>query len=481
MNYKMIMYLLGQLLRLEGILMLIPLFYVDSAFWALLGTALGLILVGTVLTLKKPESFTIGAKEGFAITGLSWLLLSMVGALPFCISGAIPNYIDALFETISGITTTGATILTDIEALDRGLLFWRAFTHWIGGMGVLVFMLVVLPRSEIKSTRMMYVLRAEMPGPKVGKVTAKLRKTAGIMYLIYLALTVLLVGFLLAGGMDLYDSLTNALSTAGTGGFCVRNASIADYNSAYVEYVIAIFMLLFSINFNLYFLIVTGHVLTALKSEELRGFLLIFISAVALIVYDIYAACASFSEAFRLSFFQVSAIMSTTGFITADFNNWPALSKGIILFLTMVGACAGSTGGGLKVGRLIMLIKSGVRELRYMLSPRSVVSLKFEDRPVEPELIRSTTNYFLLYVMLGIVSMFAILVADGTDIITTFTSVLTCINNVGPGLNLVGPVENYAHFSAFSKIVLSFDMLAGRLELFPMLFLLTPATWRSRT
>lgn len=481
MNYRMIVYLLAQITRLEGILMLPALFYAEDAFWSILGTALGLILLGTLLTIKKPDSFTIGAKEGFAVTGLSWILLSVFGALPYFFSGYIPNFIDAFFEASSGFTTTGASILTDVEAMDRGLLFWRSFTNWIGGMGVLVFMLVVLPRSEMKSTRMMYVLRAEMPGPKVGKVTAKLRKTAGIMYLIYLAMTAVLLVFLLAGGLDFFDSITTAFGTAGTGGFSVKNASIAAYQSVYIEYVVAIFMLLFGINFNLYFLIVTGQIFTALKSEELRGFLLIVLAAVGMIVYDIYAICSDFSEAFRLSFFQVSSIISTSGFATADFNAWPALSKGVLLFLAMVGACAGSTGGGLKVGRLIILVKSAIRELRYLLSPRSVVSLKFEDRPVEPELIRSTTNYFLLYVMLCISSMFAILIVDGTDIVTTFTSVLTCVNNVGPGLELVGPTANFSLFSDFSTTLLSLNMLAGRLELFPMLMLFMPATWRSRT
>lgn len=484
MNFRMIAYIVGQIVRVEGILMLpalaVGLIYGEDVLAAFLIPAALSIGMGTLLAIKKPENTSIFAKEGFVTVGLSWIIMSVIGALPFVIDGCIPSFIDALFETVSGFTTTGASILNDVEALNYGMLFWRSFTHWIGGMGVLVFVLAILPQADTRSVKLMHIMRAEVPGPKVGKLVSKIGRTARIMYGLYIALTFIQVALLLAGGMPLYDSLVNSFATAGTGGFGIKNASIAAYDSAYVDYVISIFMVLFGINFNLFYLIVTGHVMQALKSEELRWYLAIVVGATALITFDIFERFGSIGESIRYALFQVSSIITTTGFATYDFNEWPALSKTILVLLMFCGACAGSTGGGIKVGRIILLIKAGLREIKYMLHPRAVISVRMEGKPVERDVVRSATSYMIVYIMLFTVSLFFIEMIEECDLVTGFTAVAACLNNIGPGLGEVGPAGNYSALTGASKLILSFNMLAGRLEIFPLLMLFAPSTWRNR-
>ncbi len=484
MNYRMVSYIIGQIVRVEGVLMLPPLvvslIYGEDAFAAFLLPAVISVIVGTLLTIRKPSNTDIFAKEGFVTVGLSWIVLSLIGALPFVIDGCIPSFVDAFFETVSGFTTTGASILTEVESLGRGILFWRSFTHFVGGMGVLVFVLAILPQADTRSVKLMHVMRAEVPGPKVGKLVSKIGRTARIMYGIYIGLTVIEIILLLAGGMPVYDSIVNSFATAGTGGFAIKNASIAAYDSAYIDYVIGIFMFLFGVNFNLYYLILIGHVGEALRSEELRWYLIITGVSTALIAADIYEIFGSVGDSVRYAFFQVTTVMSTTGFATSDYNTWPALSKVILVLLMFCGACVGSTTGGIKVGRIILLVKSGLREIKYMLHPRAVVAVRSEGKPVERDVLRGANSYMIVYIMLFTASLFLVEMVEECDLVTGFTAVSACLNNVGPGLGEVGPAGNFAALTPFTKILLSIDMLAGRLEIFPLLMLFAPTTWRGR-
>ncbi len=482
MNYRMISYITGQIVRVEGVLMLLPLIcvavYGEETIAAFLIPSLIAIIAGTAVTIKRPADTSIFARDGFVTVGLSWIILSVVGALPFVISREIPSFTDAFFETVSGFTTTGATILTDVERLSRGMLFWRSFTHWIGGMGVLVFVLAILPQADTRSVKLMHVMRAEVPGPKVGKLVSKISRTARITYGIYIVLTALQVVFLLFGGMPLFDSLLTSFGSAGTGGFGIWNDSIAHYQSAYVDCVVGIFMLIFGINFNLYYFLLIGHVSEALRSEELHWYLAIVGGATALIAFDIHEIFGNVGESIRYAFFQVSSIITTTGFATYDYNDWPALSKIVLVLLMFCGSCVGSTCGGIKVGRLILLVKSGLSEIKYMLHPRAVVTVRSEGKPVEAEVIRGTSSYMVVYIMLFTVSMFFLEMVEECDLVTGFTAVSACLNNVGPGLGEVGPAGNFAMMTPFSKYLLSFDMLAGRLEIFPLLMLFAPSTWK---
>lgn len=484
MNYRMVSYIIGQIMRVEGILMIPPLvvsvIYGESAFAAFLIPIVLSVAAGTLLTIKKPSNPDIFAKEGFVTVGLSWIIMSLIGALPFVIDGCIPSFVDAFFETVSGFTTTGASILTEIESLGRGMLFWRSFTHFVGGMGVLVFVLAILPQADTRSVKLMHVMRAEVPGPKVGKLVSKIGRTARIMYGIYIGLTVIEMILLLAGGMPVYGSIVNSFATAGTGGFAIKNASIAAYDSAYIDYVIGIFMFLFGVNFNLYYLILIGHVGEALRSEELRWYLIITGVSTALIAADIYEIFGTVGESVRYAFFQVTSVMSTTGFATSDYNAWPALSKVILALLMFCGACVGSTTGGIKVGRIILLVKSGLREVKYMLHPRAVVAVRSEGKPVERDVLRGANSYMIVYIMLFTVSLFLVEMVEECDLVTGFTAVSACLNNVGPGLGEVGPAGNFSALTPFTKILLSVDMLAGRLEIFPLLMLFAPSTWRGR-
>lgn len=478
MNYKMVLKTVGRLLLAEAALLCLPLlvslYYKENLFHIYL-TVIGLLICsGVLMNLPKPQKRTIYAREGFAIVSLSWIFLSFFGALPFFFSGAIPSFINALFETVSGFTTTGSSILTDIEAIPKSLLFWRAFTHWIGGMGIIVFVLAFLPQKDMQS---MHIMRAEVPGPSVGKLVSKTMVTARILYIIYTVMTAAEIIALLLCDLPLFDSVTTAFATAGTGGFSVKNASIAAYNNLGAEIVISAFMLLFGVNFNLFYLFIVKQFKRVFKSEELWIYIGIVAVSIGIIAVDIIPIVDSFGDALRQSGFQVASVITTTGFITADFNNWPTLSQFIIILLMFTGACAGSTGGGLKVGRVIILVKSGIRELQRAINPRRVKSIRLDGQVIEKSTSNAACVYFLIYILLMVISIF-IVSFNGFDITTTVTSVITCINNVGPGLSAVGPVENFSDFSVISKIVLMADMLIGRLEIFPMIILFLPNTWK---
>ena len=480
MNRRMIFHVIGQVMKVEGVLMLIPAgvaaLYVESCVFSLLIAAAIALGIGFGLTKKsRPTDKVIYAKEGFVIVAFSWVLMSAVGALPFVISGEIPSFIDAFFETVSGFTTTGASILTDVEAMSKGLLFWRSFTHWIGGMGVLVFILAVVPTV---SDRSIHILRAEVPGPTVGKLVPRMRDTAKILYLLYVVLTIVMVIFLLAGGMPLFDSFIHAFGTAGTGGFGIKADSVGGY-SPYLQWVITIFLIIFGVNFNLYYLILIGRIKTAIKSTELWVYIALWVGSSAIIMtnllpFDYYG---SVGDTVRHSAFQTASIMTTAGFSTVDFDLWPNLSKGILLMLMCIGSCAGSTAGGLKIARVILLMKMIKREIRHMLHPRSVAVVKFEGKRVDDQTLRSASAYFIIYIVISAI-VFLLLCFDGFDMTTNLTAMLACFNNIGPGLGEVGPMYSFAGYSDFSTIVLSVAMLLGRLEIFPLLFAFSPSIWR---
>ncbi len=475
MNKRMIAYILGILLLCEAGLMLFPTFvslvYGEAVLKSFLVTIGLLVAVGLTFVAMKPKNKTIYARHGLVIVALGWILMSLFGALPFYFSGEIQSYLDAVFEAVSGFTTTGASILTDVEALSKSMLFWRSFTHWIGGMGVLVFMMAVLPLAGGGGD--LHLMRAESPGPNVSKLVPKSSKTARILYGIYLALTVLEIIILLFGGMSLFESVTITFGTAGTGGFGVLNSSIAEY-STFCQGVITVFMTLFGVNFNIYFLLLCKKFKDALKSEELWTYLAIMFSAIVVIAINVKDMFASFGEALHHSAFQVSSVMTTTGFATTDFNQWPELSKMIMLAVMCVGACAGSTGGGLKVSRVILLLKSARREFRRISHPRSVKIITFDGNRVSDDTIRNTFAYFFIYAMIFAASVLVVSL-DNFDMTTNTTSVIATLNNIGPGLNMVGATGNYSEFSFLSKLVLIADMLLGRLEIFPLLFLFAPS------
>ena len=478
MNRRMVFYTVGHIATVEAALLLLPalvsLIYLEKSGISFLITAALSLTVGLAfILLFKPKSRMIYAKEGFAIVAYAWLLMSAIGALPFVIGGAIPSYVDAFFETVSGFTTTGASILTDVEALDHCMLFWRSFTHWIGGMGVLVLVTAVVPNIADRSLN---ILKAEMPGPTVGKLVPRSRDTAKILYWIYFGMTFILTVLLIAGGMPVFDSIVHAFGTAGTGGFGIKADSIASY-SPYLQWVITIFMFLFAINFNLYYLILIGKFRAVFKSDELSFFILLVLSAIGVIAVNILPAYASFSEALRASAFQVCSVVSTTGYATADFNLWPGLSKAILLILMFVGGCAGSTGGGLKAVRVVILIKSIKKELKKLLHPRFVKSVMSEGKKLDDETLSGVTSYFAVYT-LCIMVVFLLLSFEPFGFETNFTASVACFNNIGPGLAEVGPAASFAQYSDFSKIVLSFAMLLGRLEVFPLLLGLNPLIWK---
>ncbi len=478
MNYRMISYYIGRILLVEAALLFFPaigaIVYNDNTLLSFALTIAALTATGLLAIKKKPVKNNIYAKDGYAIVALSWILMSFFGAMPFVFSGYIPNFIDAFFETVSGFTTTGATIIKSVEALPKSLLFWRSFTHWIGGMGILVFVIAIMPKTEGDS---MHIMRAEVPGPTVGKLVSKLRATARILYGIYCVLTAIEIIMLLAGGMPLFDSIVNAFATAGTGGFGILNNSIEGYNSVYAEMVIAVFMLIFGVNFNLYYMILIKHGKQALKSEELRWYLGIVAASVIIIALSLYSSKHDgIGESFRYSFFQVASIITTTGFSTTNFDTWPVIAKFILVFLMVIGACAGSTGGGIKISRLMILVKSGLRDIKKAINPRSVETVKIDRRTVDEPVVKGVSVFFATYMIIAAVSMFIVAI-DGRDVVTTATSVFACLGNIGPGLGAVGPYGNYADFSVLSKLVLSFNMLAGRLELIPILMLFSPYAW----
>ena len=482
MNYKMMGRFLAQIIGIEAAFMLPALFISlgygeHNAVLGFLYTLGIMVVVGGILFLVcRKAGRLFGAREGLVCVSFSWIVLSLLGCLPFFLSGAIPSYVDALFEIVSGFTTTGASILSDVEALPKGLLYWRSFSHWLGGMGVLVFLLAITPSSGKDKGFTMHLLRAESPGPDVGKLVPRMKQTAMILYIIYIALTVINVVFLLVGRMPLFDAICTALGTAGTGGFGIKNDSIAGY-SPYIQNVCTVFMLLFGVNFSCYYLLLLRQIRGVFKDEELRLYFGIAIVSTALIVLNIRPLYGSIGETIRHAAFQVSSIMTTTGFATTDFDLWPSFSKGILLMLMVVGASAGSTGGGLKVSRVLLLFKSLRRSIRRVLNPQKVLVVRNNGRAVDEKILDNTNAYLAAYVIIVILS-FLVISLDGFSTGTNISAVLACFNNIGPGLEAVGPTCNYGAYSILSKTVLIGDMLAGRLEIFPILVLLSRSTWK---
>ncbi len=481
MNKKMTIYILGRMLGVEAALMLVPaivsLIYREDGWKAFLITSGILFFVYLIFGRKKPKDSTIYGKDGFIIIASAWVLWSLFGALPFWISGEISSYIDAFFETVSGFTTTGSTILNDIEAMSKGMNFWRCFTHWIGGMGVLVFVLVVFSLED-KNT--MHLMRAEVPGPETDKLVPKARDTAKILYGMYLALTVMEIILLwVHPKMDLYDSIVHSFSTAVTGGFNNYNSSVKYFDSAYIDIVITVFMILFGINFNMYYFLLLKKAKDVFKNEEVRAYLGIILGATTLITMNILHMYESVWQALRYAIFQVASVITTTGYYTADYNLWPEFSKVILLGIMIVGACAGSTGGGMKVSRILILLKSIKQELKRLLHPKSVNIIKINGKKVREETLNGVYVYLIAYMTIFVISVFLISL-NNFDFATTFSGVLTTINNVGPGISKLGPIENFSQFSNLSKIVFCFDMLIGRLEIFPFLLMFSPNLWRKK-
>lgn len=479
MNKKMVLFTLGKLLKVEAVLLLLPLvvslIYQEHVALSYAIVAVFVFLIGLLMSRKLPKNRNIYAREGFFIVGVSWVLLSVFGALPFMLTGEIPSFTDAFFETVSGFTTTGSSILSSLNGLSHASLFWRSFTHWVGGMGILVFTVAFIP---LASGRTMHILKAEMPGPVVGKLVSKVRVTARILYVIYAVLTLVQVILLILGGMPAFDSILNSFATAGTGGFAMTNEGIAGYQSAYIDGVITFFMILFGVNFNLIYFFLIGKIAPVLKSEELRGYLAIIAGSTLLITLNIASQYTSYLKAFRYAVFQVASIITTTGFSTANYDKWPMFSQIILLLLMFIGACAGSTGGGIKVSRIIMLSKQAIQELKKMIHSRSVTTLNFEGEAIAPKTISNVYSYLVLYLLVFAASLL-ILSLENLDFQTTFSAVATCINNVGPGFKGVGPTGNFGFLSDISKWTLSFAMLAGRLEIFPILLLFSKSLWKS--
>lgn len=477
MNYRIIAYIVGWVLNLQAIFMALPsltaVIYNEEDISAFLITMVICLAMGLPLTRKKPKNKVFHIKDGCVAVALSWFVLSLTGAIPFVLSGSIPHPIDAIFETVSGFTTTGSSILTNVESLSKSVLIWRSFTHWIGGMGVLVFLLSLLP---LAGGYHMNLMRAESPGPSVSKLVPKVQSTAKILYSIYLGMTVIQILLLLLGGMPVFDSLCITFGTAGTGGFGIRNDSMGGY-SLYCQIVTTIFMILFGVNFSAYYLILTKKFKSAFQIEEIRYYFGIIIAAVLLIAINSRHMFSGFGQAIQQSAFQVGSIITTTGYSSTDFNQWPALSKTILVILMFVGACAGSTGGGIKVSRIVLLLKAAKKEFQLYLHPNAVKKIKMDKKSVSHETLRST-NIFLSVYLLIFCGSILILSLDNFDMATNFTAIAATLNNIGPGLEIVGPMGNFSSFSYLSKLVMIFDMLAGRLEIFPLMLLFFKGTWK---
>lgn len=477
MNYRFIWNTIGNIMKMEAGLLVLPLIvsflYRENTYIAFLIPMVLLFGIGFLLSMKKAKNQTIFAKEGLVLVGLSWIVISLFGSLPFLISQEIPNIVNAFFETVSGFTTTGASILNNVEALSKGMLFWRSLTHWIGGMGILVFVLALIPQTNGRS---IYVLKAESPGPQVGKIVSKVKHTARILYSIYIALTLIQI-ILLSFRIPLFDSITHSFATAGTGGFSILNQSVGGYNSVYVEMVITVFMLLFGTNFTLFYFLLIGNVKKIWHNEEFRWYLGIVFVSIVIITLNTLKLYDNFFDTLRHSSFQVASIITTTGFSTVDFNTWPSLSKIILVLLMFIGASAGSTGGGMKVSRIILYTKSLFKEIRFSVKPREISAIKFDKKSVEPAVMEGLVGYLMAYLAIVIVGVLVLSIEDH-DLVSNFTAIIATFNNVGPGLNIVGPVGNYSIFSNLSKLTLSFIMLAGRLEIFPILILFSPITWK---
>ena len=481
MNYSIIAYIIGWILNFEALFMALPcitaIFYHEHSGWAFFLSAMFCLLIGIPLVQKKTKNKIFYTREGCVTVALSWIILSIMGALPFLIGGVISNPIDAVFETVSGFTTTGASILPDVESLPKCMLMWRSFTHWIGGMGVLVFILCLLPLTGGDGGYHVNLMKAESPGPSVSKLVPQVQSTAKILYSIYLTLTVIEFVLLLFGKMSVFDALTTSFGTAGTGGFGIKNDSIAGY-SPYIQYVVTIFMILFGINFSAYFLLLSKKLRQAIHMEEVRWYLIIIFASIVFISFNARAMFSTLEETIRHVSFQVASVITTTGFATTDFDLWPEFSRTILVILMFIGACAGSTGGGIKVSRIIMLSKQAIQELKKMIHSRSVTTLNFEGEAIAPKTISNVYSYLVLYLLVFAASLL-ILSLENLDFQTTFSAVATCINNVGPGFKAVGPTGNFGFLSDFSKWTLSFAMLAGRLEIFPILLLFSKSLWKS--
>lgn len=477
MNTSMIIYVLGWILNAEAAMMVLPLItgiiYGEDAVWSFVITIAICLFLGLTMVLKGPKNRIFYVREGFVSVALSWILLSLTGALPFVLSGAIPNYIDALFETVSGFTTTGASVVSDVEAMPYCILFWRSFTHWIGGMGVLVFILAILPMAGGSH---MSLMKAESPGPVVSKLVPTVQSTAKILYSIYIVMTIIQILLLLAGKMPLFDALTISFGTAGTGGFGIKNDSIGGYSS-YLQNVVTIFMILFGVNFSMYFLLLQKKFRQAFSMEEVRAYFAIILISIGIITFHIRGSYGSVLEALKHAAFQVGSIITTTGYSTTDFNQWDVVSKTILVMLMFIGACAGSTGGGAKVSRFVIAVKTIFKEIISYIHPRAVKKVSVDGKPVEHETIRSVNVFFMAYILIFAFSVFLVSF-DGHDMVTNFTAVAATFNNIGPGLEMAGPTQNFGFFSEFSKLVMIFDMLAGRLEIFPLLILFSPEAWK---
>lgn len=489
MNYRAVLYFLGKIMLILCLLMLLPLavclYYIlngfkEASLLSFVIPILLLLITGILLTAKKPANFNVFTKEGFAICGLAWIIISLVGAIPFVISNIIPNYIDAFFETVSGFTTTGSSILGEIHSLPKSILFWRSFTHWIGGMGILSFMIAIIPKAKGSQ---MFIMKAEVPGPTPGKVVSKISDSARILYIIYSVMTLLQIFILYFGNMitgdniRFFDCVVTAFSTAGTGGFSVLNNSILGYESPFTEWVCIVFMFLFGVNFNLYYFLITRRFSDIVHDEELRGYILINILSSLMITVNIIHLYDNAFDAVRDAFFNVNSIMSTTGFCTVNYSGWPTFSKMILVLIMCIGSSAGSTGGGFKVVRLELVIKQILCDIRKMLRPNTVIKVRLNKKTVDDKVMKSITSYLSVYVLLLMGSIF-LLSIDKFDTATTVTAAITCMNNAGPGLGAIDPIGNFADFSVLSKLVLIFDMLAGRLELFPILLLFSPNIWK---
>ena len=490
MKRRIILYTLGRLLMGEGFLMLIPVFaglyFKEKETLSVAIVAVLVFLAGFLVQLKKPKKQTIRAREGFVITAMAWIILSVVGAIPFIVTGAIPSFTDAVFETASGFTTTGASVIPDLEIIPKCILLWRSFTHWIGGMGILMFMLIFIPSNADE----MNIMRAESPGPSVEKMVPKVRETAKNLYIIYGVMTLVLILALVIAGMPFFDSVCLSFGTAGTGGFGIHGDSIAGY-SYVCQNIITVGMLLFGVNFNVYYLLIMKKFKSLLRSEEVLWYFVIYFIAVLLVTIGTFKGIVSFAgaegaagfqtvgESIHHSAFQVASVMTTTGYATVDFNNWADMPKAIMVIVMFIGACAGSTGGGMKVSRWVLYFKQVVRELQNYIHPKSVKSIRLDGKAVNDNVLRTTNVYFMAFFIIYTVS-FIIICLDGFDIVTSFTAVAATINNIGPGLGMVGPTGSFAHFSILSKWVFIFDMIAGRLELIPVLIMLAPGTWRRK-
>ena len=477
MNIRMLIYILGKVLLIEGVLMILPvvcgLFYGESQLFYYIILAALYVGLGFAVSAKKPKNMTVFIKDGCVATALSWILLSVCGCIPFVLTKEIPSFTDAMFETASGFSTTGASILTNVEAMSHTSLMWRSLTHWIGGMGVLVFLLAVVPMAGGSN---MNLMRAESPGPSVGKIVPKVRSTAKMLYLIYLAMTVAEIVILFACGMPLFDSVCSAFGTAGTGGFGVKNDSFASY-APHIQWIVAVFMIMFGANFNFYYYLTTRQVSKAFKMSEVKVYLIVVAVVTGIICFSVRNLYGSFGEAIRHSFFQVSTIITTTGFATTDFDLWPTVARFLLLVLMIIGACASSTGGGIKIARFQIMFKTIKREIHTYIHPRTVKKIHVDGKTVDSDIEHSVALYFFIYLITFAFSMF-IVAFEGHDLVTVFSSVAATLNNIGPGLSMVGPTQNYSFFSAVSKWVFIFDMLAGRLELMPLIVFLNPSTYK---